>query len=78
MPDKSAAVAPQDRAQRCWPTYVRMGPRRKLVDHLVTARHFMAWCIEHPDQARDRFHEAVPLLAEMVLTEGANGSPKTR
>jgi hypothetical protein len=37
--------------------------------HVGGLPHFRQWCIEHPGEVRDRFPEAVGVLAEATLTE---------
>jgi len=39
------------------------------LSHTGGLPHFYRWCIEHPGEVRDRFPEAVGVLAEVTLTE---------
>lgn len=37
--------------------------------HVGGLPHFRQWCIEHPAEVRERFPEAIDVLAEATLTE---------
>lgn len=40
----------------------------RATDHMVRVSHFRTWAKENPEELRQRFPEAVALLAESVLT----------
>lgn len=44
------------------------------VKHLGSLRHFKTWCAEHPLLVRERFPEAVDLVAEDFLAGSAGES----
>ena len=49
------------------------GPQ-KVKAHLRTANHFREWCIQHRDQAIERFPEVKALFAEYELTKAEKPS----
>lgn len=40
-----------------------------VIAHARGIRHLRNWCLEHPEEARVRFPEAMPAMAEERLTE---------
>jgi hypothetical protein len=39
------------------------------MSHTGGLPHFRQWCIEHPAEVRERFPEAIEVMAESTLTE---------
>jgi hypothetical protein len=51
------------------PMYIKSQGPQKVKAHLRTANHFREWCIQHREQAVERFPEVKVFFAEFELTK---------